>query len=57
MFVLTLDRFKDEEGQGLVEYALIISLIVLVVFGALKTLGIELNGFFEIIGNNTKSFL
>jgi pilus assembly protein Flp/PilA len=34
-----LAMFRDEEGQGLVEYALIILLVALVVFGILGTLG------------------
>lgn len=31
--------FKDESGQGLVEYALIIALVVIVAIVAVRTLG------------------
>jgi pilus assembly protein Flp/PilA len=32
-------RFRDEEGQALVEYALILGLVAVVAIGALTTLG------------------
>jgi pilus assembly protein Flp/PilA len=35
---------RDEEGQGMVEYGIIVALIAVVVIGAVKTLG-----------NNTKN--
>ncbi len=35
--------FKDESGQGLVEYALIIALIVVVAIVAVRTLGTNIN--------------
>ena len=43
-----LGKFSREEGQGLVEYALILVLIAVVVIGALKLLGVEVN---KIFGN------
>lgn len=43
---------KDEEGQGLVEYALIIALISIAAVGALGALGGGINGAFNnIVGN------
>ena len=41
-----LGKFSREEGQGLVEYALILVLIAVVVIGALKLLGVEVNTIF-----------
>jgi pilus assembly protein Flp/PilA len=40
---------SPEEGQGLVEYAIILLLVALVVIGALRSLGVELRIFFETI--------
>jgi Flp pilus assembly pilin Flp len=45
-------RSKDQEGQALVEYALIISLIALVAFGALKLTGTSINAIFTGIAND-----
>jgi pilus assembly protein Flp/PilA len=39
--------FKDEEGQGMVEYGLIIGLIAIVVIGALVLLGPKIKGIFD----------
>ncbi len=44
----TLNR---EEGQGLVEYALILLLIALVVIGVLSVTGTTLNGTYEFINS------
>ena len=41
--------FAREEGQGLVEYALILVLIAIVVIGALTLLGTKVNGVFDYI--------
>jgi len=41
-----LGKFSREEGQGLVEYALILVLIAVVVIGALQLLGVEVNTIF-----------
>lgn len=46
-----LIRFlKDENGQGMVEYGLIIGLIAVVVIGALIILGPKIKDIFEGIG-------
>ena len=47
-FSLSLER---EEGQGLVEYALILVLIAVVVTVALAFLGSQINSIFTTIGN------
>jgi len=41
--------FKEEEGQGLVEYALIIALIAIAVILALTSLGEGISGKFDEI--------
>ncbi|NLW73580.1 MAG: Flp family type IVb pilin [Clostridiales bacterium] len=47
-----LIRFlKDENGQGMVEYGLIIGLIALVVIGALVLLGPKIRDLFEGIND------
>lgn len=43
--------FAKEEGQGLVEYALIIALIAIVVIAALTVLGQNINSSFNEIGS------
>lgn len=43
--------FKDESGQGMVEYALIIALIAIVVIVALSTLSGKIRGVFENSSN------
>ena len=46
-----LQIFRHEEGQGLVEYALIIMLVALVVFGILTTLGANVTTIFTTISS------
>ncbi len=43
--------FAREEGQGLVEYALILVLIAIVVIGILTVLGNQVSTVFETISN------
>lgn len=38
--------FKDESGQGMVEYGLIIALVAIVAIAALKLLGPKINTMF-----------
>lgn len=38
------DMFKAEEGQGLVEYGLIVALIAVVCIGALQLMGTSVSG-------------
>jgi len=41
--------FKDESGQAMTEYGLIIALVAIVILVALGALGGKLNGIFESI--------
>lgn len=43
---------KDEEGQGLVEYGLILGLIAVVAIAALNTTGQNVNGLLNTVGSN-----
>jgi len=47
--------FRREEGQGLVEYALILVLVALVVIAALLLLGNRLTGVFDNINSTLGS--
>ncbi|MBW6504415.1 Flp family type IVb pilin [bacterium] len=49
-FVQMQNKMQDEEGQGLVEYALIIVLIAIVLFGALSYVEGGINEAFVKIG-------
>jgi len=44
--------FRDEEGQGLVEYALIIAVIAIAVIVAMVFLCGQIQNIFSNIGNN-----
>lgn len=46
---------KDEEGQGLVEYALILVLIAIVVIAALTFLGNKVNDTFQNVAETLNS--
>lgn len=41
--------FKEEDGQGLTEYGLLVGLIALVVVGAVAALGTKVDGIFDSI--------
>lgn len=43
------DYLKNKSGQGLMEYALIISLIAMVLIGAVTAFGNELNALLDFI--------
>ena len=47
MFKALKAFFKDEEGQGMVEYGLIIALIAVVVIVALTTMGGSISNIFN----------
>ena len=50
MFTTWLSKFdREDEGQGLVEYALIIVLVSIVCIIALRALGVRVNAIFEEI--------
>ena len=46
-----LDFLKDENGQGMVEYGLIIALIAVVVIAALTILGPKIADMFNNVGS------
>jgi len=46
---------EREEGQGLVEYALILVLVSIVAIGALKALGGSITGILNTIANTLSS--
>ena len=43
---------RDEEGQGLAEYALILALIAIVVIAAVIFLGSQINGIMSDVGTS-----
>jgi pilus assembly protein Flp/PilA len=46
-----IEFVREEEGQDLIEYALLVALISLVCVGALTTAGSQVNTIFENIKN------
>jgi Flp pilus assembly pilin Flp len=44
-----LEQVREEQGQALIEYALIISLIALVAIAALQTTGTDISGILNTI--------
>ncbi|MEA4938353.1 MAG: Flp family type IVb pilin [Christensenella sp.] len=50
-----MKRFwMNEEGQGMVEYGLIIALVAIVVIVGLGAIGTKANGLFGDVGNKLK---
>jgi len=51
-FMQAVNRFiRDEEGVTAIEYGLIAALIAVVIIGAVRTIGTNLNTVFTTIGN------
>lgn len=51
-----LNFFLDEDGQGLVEYGLLITLVAVIVFAALQVFGKRIETFYNFdIPNSTNS--
>jgi Flp pilus assembly pilin Flp len=48
-------RLRDEEGQALVEYALILALVSLVAIGLLSALGTDIVGLLERVTSTLAS--
>jgi pilus assembly protein Flp/PilA len=46
---------KDDSGQDLLEYALLVALIALVAFGAVAAAGTEVNNIFTTIASQLKT--
>jgi Flp pilus assembly pilin Flp len=42
-------RSRDEDGQAMIEYALLVSLIAIVSFAILEILGVRLSGLYSSI--------
>jgi pilus assembly protein Flp/PilA len=55
MMKLFKSLIKEEKGQGMVEYALIIALIAIVVMAALSPLGVKIKAVFEKITDKLSS--
>ncbi len=52
MLARLFGRAHGQNGQGLVEYALIIALVAVVVIGTLILLGPQISSIFQNISNN-----
>jgi pilus assembly protein Flp/PilA len=48
---------KDEAGQGLVEYALILALVAFAAVVAMNTLAVDINAAFTGIGSKLSSYV
>jgi pilus assembly protein Flp/PilA len=51
MTALLKKLWNEEEGQGMVEYGLILALVAVVVIAALTTMGDNLKSMFESVGD------
>jgi len=51
-FLQVLARFDREEGQGLVEYALILVLVSIVAIAALTALGTNVSNILQSVANH-----
>jgi pilus assembly protein Flp/PilA len=52
---LLLRLWKEEEGQDLTEYALLLVLLTLAAIGSLSTLATAVNGVFQNAASNLKT--
>jgi pilus assembly protein Flp/PilA len=55
MLSLALNRLKGEEGQDLVEYALVVALIALAATAGMKSLASDINAVFVSLGTQLSS--
>jgi len=53
---LLKDSLKEENGQDLIEYALVVALIAFAAVGAMQTLATDINGAFTKIGTSLNSY-
>lgn len=44
-------RLRNEKGQGMVEYGIILALVAAVCIGLIKTIGTDINGQLQVIVN------
>ncbi len=49
--ILRLRVWRDERGQGLVEYALILSLVSIAAIGVLTVLGVDVANVLDLVEN------
>ena len=47
VYLNLMNSFKDEEGQDLVEYALLLGLITLIAVGAITAAGVSVGGIWD----------
>lgn len=52
LYTRLLMALRGQEGQGMVEYGLIIALIAVVVIGTLTAIGLNLDSLFQTIRDN-----
>lgn len=52
---LFLQLLKDEEGQGMVEYGIIIALISVVAIGVISQVGGKVNGAFDKVNTDLQN--
>ena len=57
MIMICNRLIKDQAGQGMVEYSLIISLVILAVIGALEIFGLRVGEIFDHINEKTSEAL
>jgi pilus assembly protein Flp/PilA len=55
MLSLALNRLKSEEGQDLVEYALVVALIAFAATAGMKNLALDINQVFNALGTQLTS--
>ena len=55
LFIKLQNHLRNEEGQDLVEYALVVALIALVATAGVKALGTDINAAFTTIGTTLNS--
>ncbi|HUZ03926.1 MAG TPA: hypothetical protein VMU62_01115 [Acidobacteriaceae bacterium] len=53
---LLKDSLKEENGQDLIEYALVVALIAFAAVGAMQALAVDINGAFTGIGGKLSTY-
>ena len=54
---IKLQALKDESGQDLIEYALIVALIALAATAGMSSVAVQINGAFEKIGTKLSGYV
>jgi pilus assembly protein Flp/PilA len=55
-FFLRMQAFKDEEGQDLIEYALIVALLALATTASMSSVAQNLNQAFKNVGSKLSQY-